>query len=104
MMRVYAEVAMIERRQPHQHPMIAEYPNINGGYPVIAMTRIGVRLIVEAFRELGDFEATVEAFPQLTPEQVRAALDYYSQHRQRIDEDTERNRQAYERIRSIDNS
>ncbi|MGE3273019.1 MAG: DUF433 domain-containing protein [Chloroflexota bacterium] len=91
---------MLERSQSDQHPLIAEYPDINGGYPVIARTRIGVRLVVEAYRELGDLEATIEAFPQLNRSQVRAALNYYEQHQRRVDEDSERHRQALDRIRS----
>lgn len=90
---------MIERSQPAS-PLIAEYPDVNGGYPVIAMTRIAVRFVVQAFQELGGFDETVEAFPQLRREQVQAALDYFKQHPQRVDEDTERNGQALEALRS----
>jgi len=39
-------------------------------------------------------------FPQLSREQVQAALDYYGDHRARVDEDIERNERALRAIRS----
>jgi len=80
--------------------MIDEHSGVNGGYPVVAPTRIAVRLIVDAFRETGDLEEVVEAFPQLSREQVQAALDYYRDHPERVDEDIERNERALHAIRS----
>ncbi|MFN8634840.1 MAG: DUF433 domain-containing protein [Chloroflexota bacterium] len=91
---------MIERSKTPSHPMIAEYPGVNGGYPVVAPTRIAVRLVIEAYRELGDFDETAEAFPQLSREQVQAALDFYRDHPERVDEDIERNENALRAIRS----
>ncbi|MCC7369717.1 MAG: DUF433 domain-containing protein [Chloroflexi bacterium] len=91
---------MIERSHQDRHALIAEYPDINGGYPVIAMTRIAVRLVVEAFRQLGNVDETVEAFPQLRSEQVAAALAYYEQYPQRVNEDTERNARALNALRA----
>ena len=91
---------MIERSKMPRHPLIAELPGVNGGYPVVAPTRIGVRLIVEAFRETGDLNETIETFPQLSREQVQAALDYYRDHPARVDEDIERNEAALRAIRS----
>lgn len=91
---------MLERSHQDIHPLIAEYPDINGGYPVIAMTRIGVRLIVQAFRECNSLDETVDAFPQLRRDQVQAALDFYEQHPERVDEDTERNARTLEARRS----
>jgi uncharacterized protein (DUF433 family) len=91
---------MIERSDADRHPMIAEHPDVNGGYPVVRPTRIAVRLIVEAFRETGEFDETAEAFPQLSREQIQAALDYYRDHPARVDEDIERNARALRAIRS----
>jgi uncharacterized protein (DUF433 family) len=91
---------MIERSDQDAHPLIAEHPDVNGGYPVVRPTRIAVRLVVEAFRETGSFDETVEAFPQLSRDQIQAALDYYRDHPARIDEDTERNERALRAIRS----
>jgi uncharacterized protein (DUF433 family) len=80
--------------------MIAEYPGVNGGYPVAEPTRIAVRLVVEAFRETGDLDETVEVFPQLSRQQVQAALGYYRDHPVRVDEDIARNERALRAIRS----
>jgi uncharacterized protein (DUF433 family) len=91
---------VIERSQTPSHPIIAELPGVNGGYPVVTPTRIAVRLVVEAFRETGDLEETLEVFPQLSREQVQAALDFYRDHPARVDEDIERNERALRAIRS----
>ena len=66
----------------------------------MAPTRIAVRLVVEAFRETGDLRETIEAFPQLSRDQIQAALDYYRDHPGRVDEDIERNEKALRAIRS----
>lgn len=91
---------MIERSLQDAHPLIAEYPDINGGDPVIAMTRIGVRLIVQTFQACNSLDETVDAFPQLRRDQVEAALDFYAQHPQRVDEDVERNAKALNALRA----
>jgi uncharacterized protein (DUF433 family) len=91
---------VIEQSKTPSHPLIAEYPGVNGGYPVVAPTRIAVRLIIEAFRETGDLNQTIEAYPQLSREQVQAALDFYRDHPARVDEDIERNERALRAIRS----
>lgn len=71
---------------------IRETPGVCGGYPRVGRTRISVRLIIEVYRKTGnDFTQTAEAFPQLTHEQIRAALDYYQAHPARVDEDITRN-------------
>ena len=77
MQSVCVEVPMTERNMQPDHPLIEERPGVNGGYPVVAMTRIGVRLIVQAFQETGGLDETAETFPQLSREQVQAALDFY---------------------------
>jgi uncharacterized protein (DUF433 family) len=94
------EGVMIDRSKASGDPLVAEYPGVNGGYPVVVPTRIAVRLIVEAFRETDDLRQVVDAFPQLSREQIRAALDYYQDHPARVDEDIERNERALRAIRS----
>ena len=59
-----------------------------------------MRLVVEAFRETGDLNETIETFPQFSGEQVRAALEYYQDYPARVDEDIERNERALRAIRS----
>jgi uncharacterized protein (DUF433 family) len=72
-----------------------ETPGVCGGYPRVWNTRIRVGLIVEAYRQVGeDFERTAEVYPQLTREQIRAALDYYCSHPARVDEDIKRDHRA----------
>jgi uncharacterized protein (DUF433 family) len=76
-------------------PRIVETPGVCGGYPRVWNTRIRVGLIIEAYRQVGgDVERTVEVYPQLTREQIQAALDYYAAHRARVDEDIERDHRA----------
>ena len=58
-------------------------PNILGGKPVVAGTRITVELVVEKLgagetvEEL--IEELIEAHPNLTPESIRAALSFAAQ-------------------------
>jgi uncharacterized protein (DUF433 family) len=78
--------------------VIRETPGVCGGYPCIGNTRIPVRLVVLAERSLGTVDRIVEAYPQLAPEQVRAALDYYKAHPERVDEDIETNAQVLEEL------
>ena len=80
--------------------IIREVPGVSGGYPVIGNTRIAVRLVVEAYRQTGDLAGTVEVFPQLTRDQVKAALDYYRANPSRVDEDIERNARTLRALRA----
>ena len=80
--------------------LIRETPGVSGGYPCVGKTRIPVRCIVLAYRESGSVERAAEAFPQLTREEVRAALDYYAATPGRVDEDIATNEQALEEIQS----
>ena len=100
MQSVCVEFPMIEQNKRPDHPLIEARPGVNGGYPVVAMTRIGVRLIVQAFQESGGLDETAEAYPQLSREQVQAALDFYRDFPARVDEDIERNERVLRAIRS----
>lgn len=75
---------------------IRETPGVCGGYPCVGHTRISVRSVVIIYRETGhNFEETAAVFPQLTREQIQAALDYYERHPARVDEDIARNARAW---------
>jgi uncharacterized protein (DUF433 family) len=74
--------------------VVRETEGICGGYPCVGMSRIPVRSLVLAYRQLQDFDLVVETFPTLTPEQIRAALDWYIVHPARVDEDILRNDEA----------
>jgi uncharacterized protein (DUF433 family) len=76
-------------------PYIGEYPGVCGGYPVIERMRFPVRIVVEAYRELGDVAKIAEIYTQLTKAQIQCALDYYAAHPARVDEDIERHERAY---------
>jgi uncharacterized protein (DUF433 family) len=51
-------------------------PNICFGKPCIRGTRIWVSLIVENLAEGATEKELLEAYPQLTPDDIRAALAY----------------------------
>jgi uncharacterized protein (DUF433 family) len=93
--------AMPKRDEAGSAALIVETPGVCGGYPRVWNTRISVALIVEAYREAAQrLDETSRAFPQLTPEQVCAALEYYAAHPERVDEDIERNARALEAIQA----
>ena len=57
-------------------PLIVSDPGVLAGKPVIAGTRISVQLILEKLRDGWTVNELLEDYPQLTAEQVTAALDY----------------------------
>ena len=54
--------------------------DICGGEPRIRGTRITVRAIVESIRLYHAKEPLLQAYPDLTPEDLDAALVYYVEH------------------------
>ncbi|MBV9124478.1 MAG: DUF433 domain-containing protein [Planctomycetes bacterium] len=60
--------------------------------------RMPVRIIVEMSRQVANFEELCQAMSHCTPEELRAALDYYQDHKDLIEEDIERNRIAWEKV------
>ena len=54
-------------------------PKILGGKPVIKGTRIPVYLILELLSAGYDFKRIIKAYPTLTEEDVKAAVDYAAQ-------------------------
>ncbi len=55
---------------------IAVDPHVLGGKPVIKGTRIAVEFIVELVAEGWDFEEILRNYPQLSREDILAALKY----------------------------
>ena len=51
-------------------------PRILGGKPVIKGTRIPVYLILELLSAGYDFKRIIDAYPKLTEEDIRAAIEY----------------------------
>jgi uncharacterized protein (DUF433 family) len=56
--------------------LITSDPGILAGKPVIAGTRISVQLILEKLRDGWTIDDLLDDYPQLTREQIGAALDY----------------------------
>jgi uncharacterized protein (DUF433 family) len=86
-------------RPSRSKPRIVETPGVCGGYPRIWNTRISVGLVVEAYHNTDCcLDRTAAAFPQLTAEQVQAALDYYTAHTERVNEDIASNAEALDQL------
>ncbi len=64
---------------------IVRNPRVLGGEPIVSGTRISVRSVVLAAREYGGGPGALEAYPQLTPADVRDALAFYDAHKAEID-------------------
>jgi uncharacterized protein (DUF433 family) len=58
------------------HPRISRDPKIMMGKPVIAGTRVPVDSVVRQFAAGADMDWVLKAFPDLTTDDVRAALAY----------------------------
>jgi uncharacterized protein (DUF433 family) len=71
---------------------ITSEENILGGEPIIKGTRTPVRAIVEIWRLGTPVEEIPNQLPHLTLAQVFAALSYYSDHQDEINEYIRRNR------------
>lgn len=67
---------------------ISQTPDICGGAPVIAGSRIRVSHIAYRYeRERQTPDEIVQAYPHLTLAQVHAALAYYYSHREEVDKE-----------------
>jgi uncharacterized protein (DUF433 family) len=58
------------------HPRISRDPKVMMGKPVIAGTRVPVDAVVRQFAAGADMQWVLQGFPDLTEEDVRAALAY----------------------------
>ncbi len=68
-----------------KYPHITRDPAIQAGEPVIAGTRLPVRAVVLAWRELRDTQAVLAGYPRLNEDTLAEALAYYEHHREEID-------------------
>jgi uncharacterized protein (DUF433 family) len=82
---------------------IAQYPGVQGGYPVITGTRTPIRTIVELYYDIYpyDIDEVHRSLEHLTIEQIRAALAYYDEQPELVDEDIARQREAFLKIRIV---
>ena len=78
----------VEKRSPG----ILRRPDISGGEPILQGSRISVRHIVERFQADQTIEEILAALPHLQPAQVYAALAYYYDHQEEIDQSIEESR------------
>ena len=73
-------------------------PRRCGGDPTLAGTRTAVHDVVSYARLYGgDLAQVHETLPHLTLDQIHAALAWYGEHRQEIDDILERRREDYDR-------
>ena len=86
-----------------QHHMITCTPGVQGGYPCIKGTRTPVRAIVEYYEMYdGDIDEILLDLPHLNREQVQAALDYYRDSPELVDEDIKRQWDASLKLLTLD--
>lgn len=78
-----------------EHPHVQKDPAVCGGDPVIAGTRIPVRLIYVRV-QAGDSVTSIQrAYPRLSPAQIHDALSYAHDHLPEIEEEIRREEVAY---------
>lgn len=74
---------------------VSETTGVNGGYPVVAGTRIPIWVLLDYHAQLGGVDPILQLFSYLSHEQVQGALDYYAACPERIDEDRARNKETW---------
>jgi uncharacterized protein (DUF433 family) len=66
----------VARVQPTNAERIIRDPKIMVGKPVVRGTRIPVERVIQHLADNLDVDDLFEAFPRLTPDDVRACLEY----------------------------
>ena len=80
---------------------IVKTPDVLHGKPRVEGTRIGVFMLGESIREGGQsVEEILQEYPDLSHEQVEAALDYYDQHPDEMDALRAEEKKTIERLRN----
>lgn len=76
--------------------IITQTPGVQGGYPIIAGTPTPVRAIVELYYDIhpGDIDEVQDALQHLSREEIEAALEYYREYPDPVDEDIARQKAA----------
>ena len=70
-----------------EYPYITNNPEILGGVPIIAGTRIAVRCIAGYYQMGMSVDEILLSLSHLRPSQVHSALAYYFDHQPEIDKD-----------------
>ena len=78
---------MKKKYMPQEYPYITSNPDILGGVPVIAGTRVAVRCIVGYYQMGMSVDEILVSLSHLKPSQVHSALAYYFDHQPEIDKD-----------------
>jgi uncharacterized protein (DUF433 family) len=73
----------LSQPQPTSH--IVRNPQVLGGEPTVAGTRVPVGSIVIAWELHQDLDRVCRAYPMLSRRAVKAALAFHDQHRAEID-------------------
>jgi uncharacterized protein (DUF433 family) len=73
-------------RRPVTSERIVRDPRVLNNEPIIRGTRLAVRHIVLAAQDYDGPEGVLDAYPQLTSEDVEEAFRFYETHRAEIDQ------------------
>lgn len=73
---------------------IVSNSKICGGSPMIAGSRVPVRVIAGWWKMGLSLDEIMDGYPQLRPEQITSALTYYFEHQAEIEADIEANSEA----------
>jgi uncharacterized protein (DUF433 family) len=65
-----------DNREIFRHPTIRQNPEIRAGKPVVKGTRIPVERVLDHLAHHSDLNNLFAAYPELTPEDVKACLAY----------------------------
>jgi len=87
-----------------EHPHVQKDSEICGGDPIIAGTRIPVRLIYLRLQGGDSAEAIQQAYPHLTLAQIHDALSYAYDHLPEIEQEIRREEEAYSQGRSAESA
>lgn len=95
---------MLDTTQPSSAALITRNPRRCGGAPTLAGTRIGVHDVVGYAQVYGgDLERVrEEALPDLSAEQIHAAMAWYAEHREEIDTILRERQEHYESLPTVD--
>ena len=72
-------------RRPVTTERIVRNPEILRGEPIVRGTRLSVRHIVLASQDYDEPDGVLEAYPQLTSEDIKEAFHFDETHRAEID-------------------
>lgn len=78
-----------------KHLYIERKKGVCGGEPVIAGTRISVRLVAELEKAGYSVDEIITMYPHIRHAQVHDALSYYYDHKEEIDKLIEENKEEY---------